>query len=74
MKRNRASVGPVPVDIVPIRQFSEIRGGDLERAWELCGPSAEWNLKNGPLWTVIAAAYLEGLNHGFHGGRALLTP
>ena len=52
------------VNLVPVQSFSKLRASQLHGAWEIVGPSAYKNLNNGPVWTAIAAAYLEGLNHG----------
>lgn len=63
--------GP-PMPVVPVGDFSKM-GLTEEQwadAWSLCGPSAQMNMKGGfnrpplQIWQVIAAAYLEGLQHG----------
>lgn len=64
MSTQRAMLGPCVIETVPIRTFSKIRGRALESAWQMVGPSAELNVARGPLWVAIAAAYIEGLNHG----------
>lgn len=65
--------GP-PIPVVPIGDFSRHGLTEQEWAdvWAICGPTAEKNMSGmGPrkpplqLWQVIAAAYLEGLNHGY---------
>lgn len=66
MKDQFARIGPGPVPLVPISDFHRLKQADLEAAWKIVGPSAQKNLETGPLWSVIAAAYLEGLEHG-HG-------
>ena len=65
MKLNFVHLGP-PIPVVPIGDFSRMGLSDEQwaGAWRLCGPAAEKNMKNLELWQVIAAAYLEGLQHG----------
>lgn len=64
----RLSIGPT-FPVVRSGDFSKLRltPDQWSDAWRLCGPSAERNMNGprpAPLWIVIAAAYLEGLNHG----------
>lgn len=65
----RMTFGP-PIPVVPIRDFSALPSGALDAAWRIVGPSAQRNMSRDAhgrcceLWQVIAAAYLEGLNHG----------
>ena len=63
MKQALVGMGPV-VDVAPIRDFTRCRNAAIEAAWQLVGPSARLNLDRQPIWRVIAAAYLEGVNHG----------
>lgn len=63
-----AQFGPL-VPIVPRDDFTIFRfeREQLERAWEIIGPSAIKNLhvcRADQLWKVITFAYLEGLHHG----------
>lgn len=52
--------------LVPISHFSKFRfkKQEWEEVWKIIGPSVQWNINKHPLWIVIAAAYLEGLQHG----------
>lgn len=63
MKTAMATIGPCVIDAVPIAHFSRV-SASLKSAWKIVGPSAQRNLERSPVWAVIAAAYLEGLNHG----------
>lgn len=59
-------LGPM-APLVPVRDFSRLRmkGQQWEDVWQIVGPSVARNLMEGcPLWRIIAAAYLEGLQHG----------
>jgi hypothetical protein len=59
------SIGPGPVPVVPIGDFSKIYlKGQLEELWTIIGPSVELNIARLPLWKVITMAYLEGAMHG----------
>lgn len=69
-RQTRMAFGP-EMPIVPVGDFSQwkLSKEDWNRAWQLCGPSAEKNMmgrmrRRMELWQVIAAAYLEGLYHG----------
>lgn len=62
MSKYRPMIGPVTLEMVPIGNFTKI-AAPLRDAWEITGPSAERNLATAPLWAVIAAAYLEGIQH-----------
>lgn len=53
------------VPFVPRDDFTKIPVKALDDAWEIVGPSVEKNINNFPLHKVIAAAYLEGVNHGY---------
>jgi hypothetical protein len=64
MRDRPATIGPCAIALVPVSKFSKLKGAQLCDAWEIVGPSAQKNLESSPLWAVIAAAYLEGLNHG----------
>jgi hypothetical protein len=60
--------GP-PVPIIKNGDFSQFNfeREDIERAWEIIGPSVVRNLRlvrADQLWKVITFAYLEGLHHG----------
>ena len=50
--------------LVPVGHFSRLSSKDLETVWQVCGPAAVYNLQRDPLWKAIAAAYIEGLQHG----------
>ena len=63
LKQARVGIGDV-VDIVPIKNFTRCSSAALDAAWQLVGPSAQLNLNRVPIQRVIAAAYLEGVNHG----------
>jgi hypothetical protein len=65
MRLNFVQLGPA-IPVVPIGDFTRMGLSEQQwaDAWRLCGPAAEKNLKNLELWQVIAAAYLEGLQHG----------
>lgn len=57
------------IPIVKSNDFSHYKfeHGELERIWEIVGPSAVLNMRRTPithLWKVITMAYLEGLHHG----------
>lgn len=58
------SIGGSAIPNVPTKDFSAIPEKLLAGAWELVGPSVERNIQKHPLWKVIAAAYIEGVNHG----------
>ena len=62
------NMGPRPVPVVPIQQFTKVRNKShhemLEDLWEIIGPSVELNLRQLPLWKVITMAYFEGCVHG----------
>ena len=65
-KRVHVGIGPL-VPLVPVGDFTRLDGALCEDAWQLVGPSVERNLNTmrpTPLWTIFAACYLEGLNHG----------
>lgn len=69
-KTHRMGFGPA-MPAVPITAFTEksLSPEEFEAAWWICGPSVERNMTGKPgrrleLWQVIAAAYLEGLQHG----------
>lgn len=60
--------GP-PVPIIKNADFSSmgLTREDIERAWEVIGPSVVRNLhlvRADQLWKVITFAYIEGLHHG----------
>ena len=61
------NMGPRPVPVVPIQQFTRAGGKThnemLESLWEIIGPSVELNLRQLPLWKVITMAYFEGCVH-----------
>lgn len=61
------NMGPRPVPVVPIGQFTKAGGKThnemLESLWEIIGPSVELNLRKLPLWKVITMAYFEGSVH-----------
>ena len=62
-----ANIGPRPIPVVPIQQFSKANRTQhqmLEDLWEIIGPSVELNLRQLPLWKVITMAYFEGCVHG----------
>jgi len=63
-KRSRQVVLGVQCDVVPLKDLGRIPREVLDGAWELCGPAAEWNMRNHCLRKVISAAYVEGLMHG----------
>lgn len=62
-----ANIGPRPIPVVPIQQFTKVRNKShhemLEALWEIIGPSVELNLRQLPLWKVITMAYFEGCIH-----------
>lgn len=62
-----ANIGPRPIPVVPIQQFTKVRNKShhemLEALWEIIGPSVELNLRQLPLWKVITMAYFEGSVH-----------
>lgn len=62
-----AHLGPKPIPLVPIGQFTKAGGAKhnetLESLWEIIGPSVELNLRKLPLWKVITMAYFEGSVH-----------
>ena len=61
-----AHLGPRPIPVVPIQQFSKANRTQhqmLEGLWEIIGPSVELNLRQLPLWKVITMAYFEGSIH-----------
>jgi len=68
VQKRFANVGPRPIPIVPIGQFTKVRNKlhheRLEDLWEIIGPSIELNLRQLPLWKVITMAYFEGCVHG----------
>lgn len=66
MRRFAVELGP-PIPAVPITAFSRLNVTEDEMAkmWQIVGPSVERNMRL-PLWKIICAAYIEGLNHG-HG-------
>lgn len=60
------SFGP-SIPRVSVTTFTKIRMSreQWDAAWSIVGPSVERNMaRDVPLWRIIAAAYLEGLNHG----------
>ena len=59
-----ASLGAPEIPLVPCRDFDRLPYDMLKQAWWLIGPSADRNLSRCAIWEVIAAAYLEGLDHG----------
>jgi len=63
-----ANIGPRPIPIVPIQQFTKVRNKShhemLEALWEIIGPSVELNMRQLPMWKVITMAYFEGCVHG----------
>ncbi|SMG09866.1 hypothetical protein [Paraburkholderia susongensis] len=66
MSRNSmVQIGPCPIPLVPVRDFSKPRltREDWNGLWQLCGPSAQHNLSRNPLWVVICMAYYEGMAH-----------
>ncbi len=67
--RMRAMFGPCTVDVIPNSQFSKFHRHFLIDAWKMIGPSAEKNINKVPVWEVVASAYLEGLDHGYHAGK-----
>jgi hypothetical protein len=69
MGKQRPMIGPMALEQVPVSSFSVVRASLLD-AWQIVGPSAERNLAKSPLWAVIAAAYYEGVNHGYHAAIA----
>lgn len=60
-----ASLGAPPIPMVPCRDFDKLPHDMLKKAWWMIGPSADRNLSRCAIWEVIAAAYLEGMNHGY---------
>ena len=68
IRKRFANLGPRPIPVVPIGQFSKVRSKThhqmLEELWEIIGPSVELNLRQLPLWQVITMAYFEGCAHG----------
>lgn len=66
MKGRLVSLGPCAVPVVCVKQFSKLQmsRATLKEVWQLIGPSVEMNITRLPMWEVIAAAYLEGMNHG----------
>ena len=67
-KPHFVALGPA-VPIVGIKDFSKmgLSREEWENVWSIVGPSVERNMSGRralPLWMVIAAAYLEGLQHG----------
>lgn len=66
-KRHYLALGPA-IPIVPIGDFSKrgLSQQQWEQAWSVCGPTVERNMARGqlPLWQIIAAAYLDGLQIG----------
>lgn len=55
------------IPTIPITHFSRlpIDRKQFQEFWRICGPTAERNMMRGfPIWEVITAAYLEGLQHG----------
>lgn len=65
MKYRMAGIGNRAIPNVPLKDFHKLNVKiDFGDVWHICGPSAERNLASMPLWKVICAAYLEGLQHG----------
>ena len=60
-----ASLGAPAIPLVPTKDFDRLPHAMLKQAWWLIGPSADRNLSRCAIWEVIAAAYLEGMNHGY---------
>lgn len=63
LTERRAMIGPPAIAKGGSRGI-ERRRLPLEMAWQLVGPTAELNLDRYPVWKAIAAAYLEGCDHG----------
>lgn len=67
VRKRFANVGPRPIPVVPIGNFTKAGGKThnemLESLWEIIGPSVELNLRKLPLWKVITMAYFEGSVH-----------
>ena len=64
MKESFARLGPIAVPLVAVRDFHRFpRDINFEEVWHIVGPSAAKNLVKCPLWIVICAAYLEGIQH-----------
>lgn len=71
-KPHHMHFGP-PMPLVPMSDFSKMKLSkeDMARAWQICGPSIEINMRRGfgrrglELWEVMVCAYLEGLQHGY---------
>ena len=60
-----ANLGAPPIPIVPVTDFDRLPYDMLKQAWWIVGVSADRNLSRCAIWEVIAAAYLEGMNHGY---------
>ena len=60
-----ASMGAPPIPVVPCKDFDRLPHLMLKDAWQLIGPSVDRNIEKIPIWQVIAAAYIEGMNHGY---------
>jgi hypothetical protein len=68
--------GPA-IPVIPVGDFSKTALSDEQWAqlWSIVGPSVEKNMAQGfrhrqlELWQVIAAAYMEGLVHGYGIGQ-----
>lgn len=78
-KLNHVHFGP-PIPLVPVTQFSKLRLSREQWAemWAIIGPSVEKNLdterkaiRQMPLWMIITAAYVEGLQHGSELAKAM---
>lgn len=66
MKDTFIKLGP-PIPVISVRDFSKFKltSEEWDKVWRIVGPSVERNMQmKCPLWRVIAAAYLEGLQHG----------
>lgn len=60
-----ATIGPVAIDIYPLKAWTRWPEGINARdVWKLCGPTVEHHHDRLPLWQVFCAVYLEGLQHG----------
>ena len=62
-KPRMVQIGPCVTNDATESQFSSLPPA-LHDVWTITGPSAERNLRTLPLWAVVAAAYMEGVNHG----------
>lgn len=64
-RAHHVQFGP-SIPIVPVTHFSKMRLTEQQWSdvWQIIGPSVNRNMDKVPTWKLIAAAYLEGLQHG----------